>query len=64
MKFGKSFFQSKINWLGIITMADAAYTFWSTYKDVDHWDWHSTSQFIIGLLIVIARTWYTSKPIK
>ena len=64
MKYGKNFWTSKINWIGLLAMAEAVFQFWYTYKEVEDWSPRAMTQFVLGAALIAIRTGYTNKPIK
>lgn len=59
----KSFFASKMNWLGIAAVATAIGDFVSSYE-TNTWDWKTVTLFATGILTIIIRTWFTATAIK
>lgn len=58
----KNFFTSKINWLGIITVLIAISDIIKDWGSTPI-TWQNISGVVIGLLIVIIRTFTTQTPI-
>lgn len=58
----KSFIASKLNWLGIIAALVGLEEFLKNF-DFSDMTWKGWVTFGIGILTVVLRTYFTSKPI-
>lgn len=54
----KRWYQSKLNWLGIVQVGLGAASTISTSPDAPE-DWKSVALIVSGVLTLILRTWFT-----
>lgn len=59
----KSFFKSKINWAAIILILQALLPVFENqnFENMTFQNWFT---FVLGIIIIILRTYFTSQPIK
>ena len=60
MQLLKSFFSSKLNWLGVIQVLMGSLELAS---NIQHPSYQGIINLVIGILTIILRTFFTSKPI-
>lgn len=61
MSMYKTFITSKLNWIGILMILSAVRDF---VQNTESFDFRTVATFVLGLAIVVIRTYFTKLPVK